>query len=570
MSLRTFWDNQGITAKLWLSFAVLLAFSLLGSAAGFVGLAVVRGAEADIVANMELRNRVLEMEGQLERARRVYRDFLLAAPLIGFAQAQERYSQPALAAAARVIALSETLRRALADLPPGSDMAKRKVDMRVFTSTAKRFSQTLLSENELVTLVGDPETGLETQLAAVLRQLGDGLEGVGEAALPLRELDIMVRQYMLNRQRPVMQAASNKIDALRRLVATEPVLDQAGRVEALRLFDTFDRLAARLLDAVAAMNANANDFSLQAKAVDPIADDLRRITGTEVERAKKRIAWASRLAGGIILLSALLGLGCVIVVGRLLHGAVTSRIVVLTRYAGSVRDGHFNEPLDLPGSDEISILALALSDMHHRVHDFVGTLEDKVRQRTLELDAKNRELDAKNQALAVLSMTDRLTGLCNRRKLDHVLAGEWRRAHRYGTPFSVIMIDLDNFKDVNDTFGHAVGDAVLVRIADILLASVRETDVVGRWGGEEFLLVCPETGIEDARFLAEVLRREIQMTEFPMVGHLTASFGLADYEADPSAAALVARADEALYRAKASGRNQVIVAPTAAADSRTQ
>ncbi|BAH73838.1 GGDEF domain-containing protein [Solidesulfovibrio magneticus] len=570
MSFRALWDNQGITTKLRLSFAVLFAIFLMGVGAGFVGLAVVRGAEADIVANLELRNGVLEMESQLERARRLYRDFLLQVPLVGFAQAQERYGQPALAAAARVIALSENLRRAMAAMPDGSDMAKRKIDMRFFTSTAKRFSQTLLSENELVILVADPETGLDVQMNAAVRQLGVSLKGWDELAFAVREISVLIQQYQLSRQRPVMQTAVNKVEALRRLIAATPGLETARKTEALRLCDTFDKVAARLMDTAVSMSANANDFALQARAVDPIAEDLRRITAVEVERAKGRIGWATRLAGGIVLFSALLGLGCIFWVARLLHRAVTNRIVELTRYAGNVRDGHFGGAIDMAGSDEIGLLARALADMNGRIHDLVGGLEDKVRQRTLELDAKNRELDAKNQALAVLSLTDRLTGLCNRRRLDQVLSGEWRRAHRYGTPFSVIMIDLDNFKDVNDTFGHAVGDAVLLRVADILLAVVRETDVVGRFGGEEFLLVCPETTVEDARVLAEALRRELQDTDFPIVGRITASFGLADYEADPGPAALVARADKALYRAKQSGRNQVIVAPTTAAVSRTQ
>ena len=166
-------------------------------------------------------------------------------------------------------------------------------------------------------------------------------------------------------------------------------------------------------------------------------------------------------------------------------------------------------------------------------------------------------------------MTDRLTGLCNRRRLDQALAVEWRRAQRYGSAYSVLMIDLDNFKDVNDAFGHDAGDAVLVRISDILIATTRETDIVGRWGGEEFVVICPETSLGEARTLAEALRREIKGTLFPGIGHLTASFGVADYEADAAPELLVGRADEAMYRAKQSGRNQVVVAAALSAGSGT-
>jgi diguanylate cyclase (GGDEF)-like protein len=569
MARLTLWDRFGITAKLWLSFAVLFLFFAMASVAGFVGLAVVRGTEADIVANMDIRGKVLELEGQLEKARRLYRDFILNAPLLGFAQAQERFSQPAMAVAARVIAVCEDLRRSIAVLPPGSAIARRNVDVSFITSTAKRFSQTLLSENELATVVGDPENGLEVQLARVLAGLARGLDGRPQAALLVREADLLLRQYQFTHQRPVMQAASNKIDDLRRLIRTETPPDNVLQAATLPLFESFDRLASRLLDVVAAMSANANDFAIQAKAVDPIFEELKRITAAEVARAKERITWASRIAGGIILLSGLLGFGSVILVGRMLHAAITSKIVALTQYAGNVRDGNLDVAVDMPGGDELSALAGSLNAMNRRIRDLVVNLEDKVHQRTRQLAETNRELDEKNRVLAVLSLTDRLTGLCNRRKLDQSLTAEWRRAERYGTPYTVIMIDLDNFKDVNDSFGHGMGDRVLVRISDILLAYVRDTDIVGRWGGEEFLVICPETGVEEARQLAETLRREIGETDFPGVGRVTASLGLADYEADAGPLVLVTRADEALYRAKESGRNQVVIAPSLAV-TRTQ
>ena len=564
------WNNLGITAKLWLAFTMLSVFFIIASTAGFVGLSVVGGAEADIVANMDIRGKVLEMEGQLEKARRLYRDFLINMPDLGFFQAQERYFQPALAVAARVIALCEDLKRSIAALPPGAAIARRNVDMNFFSSTARRFTQTLLSENELATVVGDPENGLEERLDAVMTRLSELFKPLPQASMTLREAVILVRQYKISRQRPIMQAAGNKMESLRRLVNSQRDMDPALQAEALRQFDVFDKIAARLLEVVAAMNANSNDFSLQAKAVDPISEELKRITAADVVRAKGRIVWASRIAGGIILLSALLGLGCVILVGRILHNAITSKIVALTRFASSVRDGHLDVSVDMPGNDELGVLAGSLNAMNGRIRDLVVNLEEKVRHRTAELAAINQELDKKNQELAVLSLTDRLTGLCNRRRLDQALVAEWRRAERYGTAYSVVMIDLDNFKDVNDAFGHEAGDFLLAHISDILMAATRETDIVGRWGGEEFLLICPETSLEDARNLAEQLRREIAATVFPGIGHQTASFGVADYEADTAAGSLVGRADEAMYRAKQCGRNQVVVAASLATVARRQ
>ncbi len=551
-----FWERLGISSKLWVAFALLFVFFALAAAAGYVGMVVVRGADADILVHMEIRNKVLEMEGQLEKARRLYRDFILYAPQVGFEKARDLYCQPALAVAARVIAISDDLKRSLAATSPSGAIARRNVDINLFSATARRFSKTLLDENVLVAALADPKSGLEAQLAAIMERLEKVLAGSQQAVLSLRETDVLEKQHRITRQRSSMQAALNRIEALRRGLGADPALSPGERREAARLIDAYGNVADRILDTVVAIVANSNDFTLQAKALDPIAEELKALSAAEVERTRDRIAWVSRIAGGTILGSALLGLGCVIMVGRVLHASITSKIVDLTRQASAIRAGHLDVVAANGSADELGVLADALNAMTHRIRDLVENLEEKVRQRTRELAQTNQELDRKNQALAVLSLTDRLTGLCNRRKLDQAVRSEWRRARRYGTPFATVMIDLDDFKKVNDRFGHARGDEVLVRVADILMAMTRETDTVGRWGGEEFLLVCPETTLENARGMAEKIRREIAETVFPSVGTQTASFGLAAFEDDDDPWLIVDRADAALYRAKAKGRNR--------------
>ncbi|MGE4528878.1 MAG: diguanylate cyclase [Rhodospirillaceae bacterium] len=165
-----------------------------------------------------------------------------------------------------------------------------------------------------------------------------------------------------------------------------------------------------------------------------------------------------------------------------------------------------------------------------------------------------------------LSVTDPLTQVFNRYKLEEVLASEERRARRYGTGFSVIMADIDRFKAVNDTFGHPIGDRVLEIVAAEMRASTRTTDVVGRWGGEEFLIVCVHTRPEAAAVLADMLRRRIAAIDFPEAGRITVSFGVSAHAPGDTTAAVVARADAALYAAKRGGRDRVCVeaAPTAA------
>ncbi len=180
-----------------------------------------------------------------------------------------------------------------------------------------------------------------------------------------------------------------------------------------------------------------------------------------------------------------------------------------------------------------------------------------IEEQSLALEASNRDLQQANRELTQLSDTDLLTQVSNRRKLDAVLKDELARARRYQLALSVVMLDLDHFKRVNDTHGHLVGDGVLVRVAGLLRESIRQVDKVGRWGGEEFLLVLPGTDPDQAFQVAEKLRQTIAAESFPVVLHGTASFGVATVREGDSVESLVARADAALYRAKEGGRDQV-------------
>ncbi|WP_169739337.1 sensor domain-containing diguanylate cyclase [Vibrio rhizosphaerae] len=159
--------------------------------------------------------------------------------------------------------------------------------------------------------------------------------------------------------------------------------------------------------------------------------------------------------------------------------------------------------------------------------------------------------------LEVLSITDRLTCLHNRLKLDETLEKEVSRADRHQHPLSIIMLDIDDFKVVNDTFGHQAGDEVLCKIAGLLKQHVRKTDIPGRWGGEEFLIVCPETDLHGVHILAEKLRQAFMNHDFNVVGRCTCSFGVVSRMNDETIEQMIERADIALYTAKARGKNRV-------------
>ncbi len=159
--------------------------------------------------------------------------------------------------------------------------------------------------------------------------------------------------------------------------------------------------------------------------------------------------------------------------------------------------------------------------------------------------------------LEIASKTDKLTQLFNRGKLDEYLEDEYNKYQRHKSTFSVIMIDIDNFKSVNDTYGHHIGDLVLIEIANILKNQTRKIDTVGRWGGEEFLIVCLETTKNGAILLAEKLRKRVENFTFNVVKRRTISLGVAEIEDNDTIATLLERADINLYKAKKNGKNKV-------------
>lgn len=167
------------------------------------------------------------------------------------------------------------------------------------------------------------------------------------------------------------------------------------------------------------------------------------------------------------------------------------------------------------------------------------------------------QLRRNNQKLARLSREDTLTKIGNRLKLNEILEDVYQSNQRYDIQCGVILLDIDDFKLVNDTYGHIFGDETLKKFAQILLQNIRKTDKLGRWGGEEFLIVCPNTNIEDLITVAENLRKSIENNVFLKEKRITASFGLSVFDGSKNIEQVTHVADENLYKAKKAGKNRV-------------
>jgi diguanylate cyclase (GGDEF)-like protein len=203
----------------------------------------------------------------------------------------------------------------------------------------------------------------------------------------------------------------------------------------------------------------------------------------------------------------------------------------------------------LAGADECLTKPVNLVELRIRVSSM------------LRIKRLANQLEAANARLSALATVDPLTQLVNRRVLDERMTLELKRARRYRVPLACLLIDVDHFKSVNDTRGHPVGDMVLAAIAGTLAGTIRDTDLVGRYGGEEFMVLAPQTSLAQGGLLGERLRKgvESQKTSEPDFPLVTVSIGVASTEQTmASPEDLVALADGALYRAKRAGRNRVV------------
>lgn len=207
-----------------------------------------------------------------------------------------------------------------------------------------------------------------------------------------------------------------------------------------------------------------------------------------------------------------------------------------------------------------------LNEVHARqeLEHYKDNLEKKVEERTVEIQIRNDELQKEiilrkkvEEELQLLAITDPLTGLYNRRMFQQLLTGEIDRDKRYRSGLGIIFCDLDNFKIINDHFGHEVGDQVIMVFAANVKKLLRDSDILARWGGEEFVILIPQANLDKTLAIATKLQLATEQIKLPPIGCFTCSFGVTIFCGDDTVEEFIKRADDALYMAKRGGRNRV-------------
>lgn len=298
--------------------------------------------------------------------------------------------------------------------------------------------------------------------------------------------------------------------------------------------------------------------------MDTLSSDIRtdyldksfEVINREAETESSNARLLRKKVDSFIAIGAIVSLIAVIALISYLSKSIIRPILLFKEGAFIIGKGDLDHKINLRDGFEMNLLADEFNRMTGKLKESYSGLEKKVEDRTTELNEANMKLQE-------LSVTDGLTGAYNHRYFYAKLEEEMKRAERYCHPLSLIMSDIDYFKNYNDAHGHIEGDNVLKGVAACIKKNVRDEDIVARYGGEEFTVILPETGKKDAGETAERIRRYIQAQMFPNKetqpgGSLTISLGIAVFPedaADPKG--LIEKADAALYRAKENGRNRV-------------
>jgi diguanylate cyclase (GGDEF)-like protein len=286
-------------------------------------------------------------------------------------------------------------------------------------------------------------------------------------------------------------------------------------------------------DAVLARNIVFGEDYYQAKyRIMEKIDQFYELLDYRTEKEVNDVAQLHKIYQAIALVLSIIIIVMVFIGYGLIKKDVIKPLNNLSDWIKQMHSGEYNFDAREFRNNEIGIIANAFAAMASHVSSNIFDLEH-------------------------VSQTDPLTKINNRSALDGALFNEMQRFERYGTPCSILMIDIDHFKKINDRYGHLIGDKVLIEVVKVLRDAIRLSDIPGRWGGEEFVVVCPNTDLESGKVVAERIRDRISHHEFDGVGHVTVSIGVSAFEIGESLEQTIQKADELLYKAKSEGRNRV-------------
>jgi hypothetical protein len=402
------WRNLSITNKFSLAFGLLLLVILLMAITGFVSLdAVRRRTDTAILTSLAIQRMALEMDGQLQEARRLEKEFFLRWPTEGSAAANKTFAQSHSEDILGVIQLSTQLQNLINSSPVGPPLRESATQLTTYRALVNLYAKSFNQTVDLATQLSEPNRGVITHLEQNSALLYDALQTADDANLMLlyREIQAFEKEYLLTRQRPKMQTAINVARMLRQAVGNSPALTPNRQSQIQTYLNDYETSARELLDIDNDIRTLRNGFDLQATSVDPISDQLLVEAAAEVQRARQQIVLTSTLATGLLGVSVVAAILLAGIVAILLNRSITRNVVKLTEAAVKLERGNLEVRANINSGDELGQLAKTFNAMAARINQLVNDLEAQA------ATAQNRLLEAiesMSEGLSLYDADDRL------------------------------------------------------------------------------------------------------------------------------------------------------------------
>jgi putative nucleotidyltransferase with HDIG domain len=396
-SLSKRWGHLSIAVKLRLAFLMMLFVILLTASSSYIMLDTVRRkTESAILTSVKIQQIVLQMDGELEKARRQQRDFFLRYPQIGFSEARELYVVPALKQIQKAVDLSKQLKTLLADSRLDGELKKGNIDLDLYLSVSERYVETFSQSVELVTKLANEQDGLQQQLLRRSRLAQEALVLTDrEDWIDLyHQIQMSEKDYLITRRRSVMQLVLNLSTMLQQSIRSSVGLPAEQKDELILHLENHKAVGQQVVDLDASIRSKLNDFDLQAQSVDPISEALVEMAGKEVAYAREEIARTTQFANTVLLITGLVGVALATLIADFININVTRNVLKLTHAARELEAGNLQTEVLIGSEDEFGNLAHAFNSMTGRLQGLFTSLQaSEARYRSLFEDSPTSLLE---------------------------------------------------------------------------------------------------------------------------------------------------------------------------------
>lgn len=530
-----------ITVKFSVAFGILSAILITVAAIGYGAMRGVVEANNLILVNGEMQRLTMGMSRNWETVQSLRHNYLSQSPIVGPERAYDLYALPAGAKIAEVIRDGAALRRLISSTDASENLQAREADIQNLLSTVSQYATTLEEVSSLERQNLSETTGPLFEMEQNAEALFDLLKAQDSTSemlilyheMRLTEIDLLTIHQNLPKHSFFINVS------LFHQAIEDSGLSAADKATMRTTLDEYEKIAGDIFTVNTQIQENLDLLDSLDQSIEPIIIEIMVVVDNEVNLARLHIEETRQSAIKMLAAAIAAGLISALVIGVTFHRTITKNIIRLDQVATHFQEGDMEARTDIQSLDEIGHLARTFNAMAKAVQNLTAELREQ-------------------------AIRDSLTGLYNRRFLDSALPLELAKASRIDFPVTIVMMDIDGFKNVNDQYGHAVGDKILIELGEILKSSSRESDIACRFGGDEFIILMLNATLEEGKQRTEYWMQQFNQHKSDLVedkDQPTLSAGLAQWQTGETPDDLLKRVDDALYRAKTAGRNQTATLP---------